>query len=203
VHVMPSLLPKSLVGPNPLIDINIFTEIGFVVLLGLASKNAILIIEFAKRQREEGFSRREAALSACRLRLRPIVMTSFAFILGVFPLLIGRGAGSEMRRTLGIAVFSGMVGVTIFGLLLTPVFFNVIDWLSSARIFHSRTWRMIRFLTLGIFAFGFVRVAIQKGLAPRKASAGNPPTGEELIEEDVDEITELETIAEGQEVPST
>jgi multidrug efflux pump subunit AcrB len=202
VHVMPMLLPESLVGPNPLIDINIFTEIGFVVLLGLASKNAILIVEFAKRQREEGFSRREAALSACKLRLRPIVMTSFAFILGVFPLLIGRGAGAEMRRTLGIAVFSGMLGVTVFGIFLTPVFFNVIDWLGSARIFHSRTWRMIRFLTLGIFAFGFVRVAIQKGLAPRKAPAGNPPAGTEPAEEDLDEITELETIAEGQDMTS-
>ena len=90
VWVMPRLLPQSLVGANPQVDINIFTEIGFVVLLGLASKNAILIVEFAKRQREEGFSSREAALSACRLRLRPIIMTSFAFILGVFPLLIGR-----------------------------------------------------------------------------------------------------------------
>ena len=98
VWVMPQLLPKSLVGANLQVDINIFTEIGFVVLLGLASKNAILIVEFAKRQREEGFSRREAALAACKLRLRPIVMTSFAFILGVFPLLIGRGAGAEMRR---------------------------------------------------------------------------------------------------------
>jgi multidrug efflux pump len=196
VHVMPRLLPQSLVGANPLIDINIFTEIGFVVLLGLASKNAILIVEFAKRQREEGFSRREAALSACRLRLRPIVMTSFSFILGVFPLLIGHGAGSEMRRTLGTAVFSGMLGVTAFGIFLTPVFFNVIDWLSSARIFHSRTWRMIRFLTLGIFALGFVRVAVQKAMPQRKAAGAGP------AEEDVDEITELETIGEGQDMSS-
>ena len=167
--------------PNPLIDINIFTEIGFVVLLGLASKNAILIVEFAKRQREEGFSRREAALSACRLRLRPIVMTSFAFILGVFPLLIGRGAGSEMRRTLGTAVFSGMLGVTVFGIFLTPVFFNVIDWLGSARIFHSRTWRMIRFLTLGIFALGFARLAVREALELRKGPADQAPRTRTLM----------------------
>ena len=83
-------------------------------------------------------SRREAALEACRLRLRPIVMTSFAFILGVFPLLIGHGAGAEMRRTLGTAVFSGMLGVTFFGIFLTPVFFNVIDWLGETPVFRSR-----------------------------------------------------------------
>jgi len=198
VHVMPMLLPKSLVGANPQVDINIFTEIGFVVLLGLASKNAILIVEFAKQQREEGFSRREAALSACRLRLRPIVMTSFAFILGVFPLLIGRGAGAEMRRTLGIAVFSGMLGVTVFGIFLTPVFFNVVDAAGNARIFHTRAWRMIRFLSLGIFALGFVRVAVQKAIQPRKESIGPEPA-----EDNVDELTEMETIGQGQEVSST
>src|SRR5207253_9239767 len=96
-------------------DINIFTQIGFVVLVGLASKNAILIVEFAKHMHEEGgLSRREATLAACRLRLRPILMTSFAFILGVVPLLLGTGAGAEMRLVLGIAVFSGMLGVTLF-----------------------------------------------------------------------------------------
>ena len=95
-------------------DINIFTQIGFVVLVGLASKNAILIVEFAKRQREDqGRSRCEATLEACRLRLRPIMMTSFAFILGVVPLVWAHGAGAEMRRTLGTAVFSGMLGVTL------------------------------------------------------------------------------------------
>ena len=93
-------------------DINIFTQIGFVVLVGLASKNAILIVEFAKQQREAGVPRFEATLEACRLRLRPILMTSFAFILGVVPLVIAFGAGAEMRRTLGMAVFSGMLGVT-------------------------------------------------------------------------------------------
>ncbi len=108
-------------------DINIFTQIGFVVLVGLASKNAILIVEFAKHKHEEGgLSRREATLAACQLRLRPILMTSFAFILGVVPLLVTTGAGAEMRRTLGTAVFSGMLGVTLFGIFLTPVFFYVI-----------------------------------------------------------------------------
>ncbi|HEY2761535.1 MAG TPA: efflux RND transporter permease subunit, partial [Pirellulales bacterium] len=108
-------------------DVNIFTQIGFVVLVGLASKNAILIVEFAKVQREAGMPRREAILDAVRLRLRPILMTSFAFILGVVPLVIASGAGAEMRRTLGVAVFSGMLGVTIFGVFLTPIFFNVIQ----------------------------------------------------------------------------
>jgi multidrug efflux pump len=137
-------------------DINIFTQIGFVVLVGLASKNAILIVEFAKRQRASGMSRREAALAACQLRMRPIVMTSSAFILGVSPLLIAHGAGAEMRRTLGTAVFSGMVGVTLFGIFLTPVFFAAVDWLGDARVMNSRLVRWIRFLTLGFFALGFL-----------------------------------------------
>jgi len=110
-------------------DVNIFTQVGFLVLVGLACKNAILIVEFAKAQRESGVARFEATLAACRLRLRPIIMTSFAFILGVVPLMLSVGAGAEMRRTLGTAVFSGMLGVTIFGIFLTPVFFYVIQWL--------------------------------------------------------------------------
>ena len=96
-------------------DINVFTQVGFVVLVGLACKNAILIVEFAKEQREQGMSSIDAALAACRLRLRPIVMTSMAFILGVVPLLVAKGAGAEMRKTLGTTVFSGMLGVTLFG----------------------------------------------------------------------------------------
>jgi multidrug efflux pump len=115
-------------------DVNIFTQIGFVVLVGLASKNAILIVEFAKVQREAGVPRREAILDAVKLRLRPILMTSFAFILGVVPLVIATGAGAEMRRTLGIAVFSGMVGVTLFGVFLTPIFYNVIQAWNDRRI---------------------------------------------------------------------
>jgi multidrug efflux pump subunit AcrB len=114
-------------------DINIFTQVGFVVLVGLACKNAILIVEFAKQRREAGASRRQATLEACRLRIRPIMMTSFAFILGVVPLLTSEGAGAEMRHMLGAAVFSGMLGVTLFGIFLTPVFFYVIQWFSDAR----------------------------------------------------------------------
>jgi hydrophobe/amphiphile efflux-1 (HAE1) family protein len=110
-------------------DVTIFVQIGFIVLVGLASKNAILIVEFAKQQREEGRPPREATLEACRLRLRPILMTSFAFILGVVPLVIATGAGAEMRRSLGLAVFSGMLGVTLFGIFLTPVFFYALQWL--------------------------------------------------------------------------
>ncbi len=112
-------------------DINIFTQIGFVVLVGLACKNAILIVEFAKARRETGVDRHQATLDACKLRLRPIMMTSFAFILGVVPLLIAQGAGAEMRRTLGTAVFSGMLGVTLFGIFLTPVFYYVIQWFND------------------------------------------------------------------------
>jgi NodT family efflux transporter outer membrane factor (OMF) lipoprotein len=105
-------------------DNNIFTQIGLIVLVGLACKNAILIIEFAKhKQDEEGLSPVAAAIEACRLRLRPILMTSIAFIAGVFPLVISTGAGAEMRRAMGVAVFSGMIGVTLFGLFLTPVFY--------------------------------------------------------------------------------
>jgi hydrophobe/amphiphile efflux-1 (HAE1) family protein len=107
-------------------DNNIFTQVGFIVLVGLASKNAILIVEFAKRRQETGLGRREAAIEASRLRLRPILMTSFAFIMGVLPLVVSTGAGAEARRILGTAVFSGMLGVTLFGLLLTPVFYVVV-----------------------------------------------------------------------------
>jgi multidrug efflux pump subunit AcrB len=114
-------------------DINIFTQIGFIVLVGLACKNAILIVEYAKSKREAGVPRREATLEACRLRLRPILMTSFAFILGVVPLVLSEGAGAEMRQTLGTAVFSGMLGVTLFGIFLTPVFYSVIQWLVDLR----------------------------------------------------------------------
>ena len=96
-----------------------------------ASKNAILIVEFAKQAEEEGASRIEAAISAARTRLRPILMTSFAFILGVIPLTIAEGAGAEMRQALGTAVFFGMLGVTIFGLLFTPVFYVVCRWLGG------------------------------------------------------------------------
>jgi multidrug efflux pump len=147
------LMPKSLSGGGPA-DINIFTQIGFVVLVGLASKNAILIVEFAKHQREDGTPRREATLAACQLRLRPIVMTSAAFILGSLPLLIAHGAGAEMRRTLGTAVFSGMLGVTLFGIFLTPVFFYVIDWLGDTPVFRSRQMRRLGAVLGLLLGFG-------------------------------------------------
>ena len=107
-------------------DNNIFTQIGLVVLVGLAAKNAILIVEFAKQLQDTGMDRVKAAVEACRLRLRPILMTSFAFILGVLPLVLAKGAGAEMRQALGTAVFFGMIGVTIFGLLFTPVFYVIL-----------------------------------------------------------------------------
>jgi multidrug efflux pump len=107
-------------------DNNIFTQIGLIVLVGLACKNAILIVEFAREKQIEGLPRLEAILEACRLRLRPILMTSAAFIMGVWPLVTSTGAGAEMRHAMGVAVFSGMIGVTLFGLILTPVFYMVI-----------------------------------------------------------------------------
>jgi len=107
-------------------DNNIFTQIGLIVLIGLACKNAILIVEFAKDREAHGESVWQAVLDACRLRLRPILMTSLAFVMGVIPLVTSTGAGAEMRRAMGVAVFSGMLGVTLFGLLLTPVFYLVV-----------------------------------------------------------------------------
>src|SRR5688572_2186434 len=108
-------------------DNNIFTQIGFLVLVGLASKNAILIVEFAKHLEEQGRERVTAVLEAARLRLRPIVMTSIAFVMGVLPLVLADGAGAEVRRAMGAAVFSGMIGVTVFGLMLTPVFYVLVQ----------------------------------------------------------------------------
>ena len=132
ILVVPMCLLCSVVGVQiAKLDINIFTQIGFIVLVGLACKNAILIVEFAKARREEGVPRYQATLDACMLRLRPIMMTSFAFILGVVPLVVSEGAGSEMRRALGTAVFGGMLGVTLFGIFLTPVFYFVIQWVND------------------------------------------------------------------------
>jgi multidrug efflux pump len=115
-------------------DNNIFTQIGLIVLVGLACKNAILIVEFAKVKQDEGLSPADAAVEAARLRLRPILMTSIAFIAGVWPLVASTGAGAEMRHAMGVAVFSGMIGVTFFGLLLTPVFYVVV--MNVGRIFN-------------------------------------------------------------------
>lgn len=119
-------------------SVNIFVQIGLIGLVGLACKNSILIVEFAKQLHTEGRPLASATEEASKRRLRPILMTSFAFILGVVPLVIAQGAGAEMRRSLGTAVFSGMIGVTFFGILLTPVFFNVIQGLSETRLFSSR-----------------------------------------------------------------
>ncbi|THD61282.1 efflux RND transporter permease subunit [Phenylobacterium sp.] len=114
-------------------DNNVFTQIGLIVLVGLACKNAILIVEFAREREHEGESLLQAILDACRLRLRPILMTSLAFIMGVFPLAAAVGAGAEMRRAMGVAVFSGMLGVTLFGLVFTPVFYWTIRRLTGAK----------------------------------------------------------------------
>jgi multidrug efflux pump len=113
--------------------VDIFVQIGFLVLAGLAAKNAILIVEFARQLQDEGKMPSEAAVEASRLRLRPIVMTSFAFIAAMFPLMIGEGAGAEMRQSLGTAVFFGMIGVSLFGIFLTPVFFYLIRGFARTR----------------------------------------------------------------------
>jgi multidrug efflux pump len=118
-------------------DVNIFVQIGLVVLVGLACKNAILVVEYARQLHQEGQTVFAATVEASRLRLRPILMTSLAFVFGVVPLVIASGAGAEMRRSLGTAVFSGMIGVTVFGIFLTPVFFYVILELGATRLFHA------------------------------------------------------------------
>ncbi|SIQ48033.1 efflux RND transporter permease subunit [Aquipseudomonas alcaligenes] len=127
ILIVPTVLFSAIVGVILAGgDNNVFTQIGLIVLVGLACKNAILIVEFAKEKQEEGLDRMAAVLEACRLRLRPILMTSIAFIMGVVPLVLSSGAGAEMRHAMGVAVFSGMIGVTFFGLLLTPVFYVLI-----------------------------------------------------------------------------
>jgi len=127
-------------------DNNIFTQVGLMVLVGLASKNAILIVEFARELEIQGRSIVDAAIEASRLRLRPILMTSIAFIMGVLPLVLSSGAGSEMRHAMGIAVFFGMLGVTLFGLMLTPVFYVILRHLSGGHILedkHGKNGRVI------------------------------------------------------------
>ncbi|MGO4725558.1 MULTISPECIES: efflux RND transporter permease subunit [unclassified Inquilinus] len=134
VLIVPMCLLASVTGLGLRgMPIDVLAQIGFVVLVGLAAKNAILIVEFARQAEDEGATAAEAAVQAARTRLRPILMTSFAFILGVAPLVVATGAGSEMRQSLGTAVFSGMLGVTVFGLLFTPVFYTVIRKLGSRR----------------------------------------------------------------------
>jgi multidrug efflux pump len=118
-------------------DNNIFTQIGLIVLVGLASKNAILIVEFARELEMAGMSTLKAVIESCRLRLRPILMTSLAFIMGVIPLVLSTGAGAEMRQAMGISVFFGMIGVTLFGLFLTPLFYVLARALSGGRPLRS------------------------------------------------------------------
>ena len=183
ILVVPMCLFSAIIGVNVAKeDVNIFTQIGFVVLVGLASKNAILIVEFARQKRDAGETRRAATLQACALRLRPIIMTSFAFILGVFPLLYGHGAGAEMRRTLGTTVFSGMLGVTMFGIFLTPVFFSVIDWLGETPLFNNRIVRLITGFPLAILSLRFVREPI------RRARANGKPRVKPQVEPELPEL---------------
>jgi multidrug efflux pump len=134
ILIVPMCLLSAIAGVWMLgLDNNIFTQIGLLVLIGLASKNAILIVEFAKQLQDQGKARVDATVEACKLRLRPILMTSFAFGLGVVPLVTSKGAGAEMRLALGVAVLSGMIGVTLFGIFFTPVFYSVIRWLVERR----------------------------------------------------------------------
>ncbi|MEN5081758.1 multidrug efflux RND transporter permease subunit [Bosea sp. TWI1241] len=132
ILIVPMCILAAMIGVNLQgLDRNVLVDIGLVVLVGLAAKNAILIVEFAKQAEDEGMNRRDAAIAAARTRLRPILMTSLAFILGVLPLTISTGAGAEMRHSMGVAVFSGMLGVTLFGLLFTPIFYVVVRWVAS------------------------------------------------------------------------
>lgn len=148
-------------------DNNIFTQIGLIVLVGLACKNAILIVEFAKARQDEGASPFDAAVEACRLRLRPILMTSIAFIAGVFPLVVAKGAGAEMRQAMGVAVFAGMIGVTVFGLFLTPVFYVVLMKLGRKQPAATPTKGSAHAL-----AAGTVTVLALLGALPGDAQAG-------------------------------
>jgi multidrug efflux pump len=160
-------------------DVNIFVQIGLVVLVGLACKNAILIVEYSRQLHHEGRSVFAATVEASRLRLRPILMTSFAFILGVVPLVIASGAGAEMRRSLGTAVFSGMIGVTAFGIFLTPVFFFVILGLGETRLFEGNVVKWVISCTMGGLvglAAGFLLAKLGVGrlfwMPPVGAAAG-------------------------------
>jgi multidrug efflux pump subunit AcrB len=139
ILIVPMCLLAAMIGVNLRgMDNNILTQIGLVVLIALAAKNAILVVEFAKQAEEEGMSTLEAAVHAARTRLRPILMTSFAFILGAVPLVVATGAGAELRQALGTAVFFGMAGVTAFGLLFTPTFYVVCRALGDRFARHSQ-----------------------------------------------------------------
>jgi multidrug efflux pump subunit AcrB len=142
ILIVPMCLLAAIVGVGLMgMDNNILTQIGLVVLVGLAAKNAILIVEFARQGEDDGLSHREAAERAAHQRLRPILMTSIAFILGVLPLVISNGPGSEMRKALGVAVFFGMIGVTFFGLMFTPSFYVITKMLGEKVQDKVRGWR--------------------------------------------------------------
>jgi multidrug efflux pump len=177
VLVVPMCLLSSLAGlVTARLPVDILAMVGLVLLVGLASKNAILIVEFAKQQRDAGVPPRDATLEACRLRLRPILMTSFAFILGVVPLVWSSGAGAEMRHSLGTTVFSGMLGVTLFGVLLTPIFFYVLSTLAESFQFATprarRAGRLVLFC-LAFVSFGYLGTQLQLRLVGASAYEHN------------------------------
>ncbi len=140
ILVVPLCMLAAVIGMTfARLPVDIFVQIGLLVLIGLASKNAILIVEYARQLHDEGKNAQESAIDAARIRFRPIIMTSLAFIFGVVPLVLASGAGAEMRQSLGIAVFSGMIGVTFFGVFLVPVFYYVLTWLADRRRTKSAT----------------------------------------------------------------
>jgi multidrug efflux pump subunit AcrB len=142
ILIVPMCVLAAMIGVNVRgFDRNILVDIGLVVLIGLAAKNAILIVEFAKQAETAGMSRFEAAVHAARTRMRPILMTSLAFIFGVLPLTVAVGAGAEMRQSLGTTVFAGMIGVTLFGLLFTPAFYLAVRALPAGAM---AAWQAMR-----------------------------------------------------------
>jgi multidrug efflux pump len=148
------IVPLGVLGAVVAADVrglpnDVYFKIGLITIIGLAAKNAILIVEFAVELQRQGRTVRQAVVEAGRLRMRPILMTSFAFILGVVPLVLAEGAGAEMRQSLGTAVFSGMLGVTLFGIFLTPVFYYVLSGLGESRLFASRTVQRISSTAMG------------------------------------------------------
>ena len=162
ILVVPMGVVSSLVGVWAAgHDVNVFTQVGFVVLIGLACKNAILIVEFAKLRRDEGADTRTAILDACQLRFRPIMMTSASFVFGVLPLVLAQGAGAEMRKVLGTAVFAGMIGVTLFGIVLTPVFFVLIERLLHSRAAASRVGHWLGAALRFTIGFGWLRMLMR------------------------------------------
>jgi multidrug efflux pump subunit AcrB len=163
--VLGVLFRRDYLGQDASVDI--FVQIGLVVLVGLACKNAILVVEFAKELHQNGRSVYDATLEASRLRLRPILMTSFAFILGVLPLCVAAGAGAEMRRSLGTAVFSGMLGVTTFGIFLTPVFFYVIQRIGETSLFTGAAVQWIGSCVVGaLLGAGIAYLLARLGILP-------------------------------------